>query len=40
MTHLECSALLFDLDDRLVLSTPSIEAAWCGFANRHDLDLR
>ena len=35
MTHLECSALLFDLDDTLVHSTPSIEAAWCGFADRH-----
>ncbi|MEV0573050.1 HAD-IA family hydrolase [Micrococcus luteus] len=39
MTHLECSALLFDLDDTLVLSTPSIEAAWCGFAKRHGLDF-
>ena len=39
MTHLECSALLFDLDDTLVLSTPSIEAAWHGFADRHGLDF-
>ncbi len=39
MTQLECSALLFDLDDTLVLSTPSIEAAWREFAERHGLDF-
>lgn len=39
MTHCECSALLFDLDDTLVLSRPSIEVAWRGFADRHSLDF-
>lgn len=39
MTHFECSALLFDLDDTLVLSTPSIEAAWREFADRNGLDF-
>lgn len=39
MPHLECSALLFDLDDTLVLSSPSIEAAWREFADRHGLDF-
>lgn len=39
MMSMECSALLFDLDDTLVLSTPSIEAAWREFADRHGLDF-
>lgn len=39
MTNLECSALLFDLDDTLVLSTLSIETAWHEFADRYGLDF-
>lgn len=39
MMRLECSALLFDLDGTLVLSAPSIEAAWHEFADRYNLDF-
>ena len=39
MVTLECSALLFDLDDTLVLSTPSIEASWHEFTDRYGIDF-
>jgi HAD hydrolase, family IA, variant 3 len=35
--NIRAKALLFDLDDTLVRSTPSIESAWKRFSRRHQL---
>jgi sugar-phosphatase len=37
--HLECAAILFDLDGVLIDSTTNITRHWRQWAQRHDLDL-